>query len=540
MPHITTRHSRHRRGVHRMDGRNRMNVMIIVFVVMALLVIAGFLILYSYGRFAARARGPNSNALPVEEDHTILDRAIGTLTSFHEGESGLALLSQNMQALAYRALAARTAGRSLDLMYYYWNDDLTGKLLFHEVLAAADRGVRVRILLDDMNTLGRDPIYRAIDQHSNIELRLFNPARSRGDVLRRGIELLLRAFSATRRMHNKAWIADGRLAIVGGRNIGDEYFDASQEANFRDMDLLMVGPAVQQTEQIFDTYWNSAAALPVRRLLKRTRRLARVRKRLAKFLARKANSPYLQKLREIHDPSAMLAGGPEFHWCTDVEVVADPPGKVVGRGNAEWLQQEIFPMMMAAEASLHIISPYFIPGNEGVDQLASLAKTGVDVKVSTNSLAATDVVAVHGCYSRYRMKLLSEGVKLYELRPQIRWGDHPSLFGSSNASLHTKAYVVDGLCGFIGSFNFDPRSMSLNTEMGVLFRHAPLAREVDQVFARQITSSESYRVTLEGNAIVWHDGEGSSVRTWRQEPEAKWLRRLSALVIGWLPIESQL
>src|SRR5690606_22178137 len=137
--------------------------------------------------------------------------------------------------------------------------------------------------------------YRAIDQHSNIEVRLFNPARSRGDVLRRGIELLIRAFSATRRMHNKAWIADGRLAIVGGRNIGDEYFDASQEANFRDMDLLMVGPAVQQTEKVFDTFWNSAAALPVRRLLPRTKRLARVRKRLAKFLARKASSPYLQK-----------------------------------------------------------------------------------------------------------------------------------------------------------------------------------------------------------------------------------------------------
>jgi len=523
-----------------MNGRNGMHVMIIAFVVVALLVIAALLILYSYGRFAARARGPNSTALPLQDDQTILDRAIGTLTSLHEGESGLALVSQNMQALAYRALAARTAGRSLDLMYYYWNDDLTGKLLFHEVLAAADRGVRVRILLDDMNTLGRDPTYRAIDQHSNIEVRLFNPARSRGDVLRRGIELLIRAFSATRRMHNKAWIADGRLAIVGGRNIGDEYFDASQEANFRDMDLLMVGPAVQQTEKVFDTFWNSAAALPVRRLLPRTKRLARVRKRLAKFLARKASSPYLQKLAQIHDASAMLAGGPEFHWCTDVKVVADPPGKVVGGDNSEWLQQEIFPTMFSAKTSLHIISPYFIPGNEGVDQLAGLAKAGVDVKVSTNSLAATDVVAVHGAYSRYRMRLLAEGVKLYELRPQIKWGDHPSLFGSSNASLHTKAFVVDQICGFVGSFNFDPRSISLNTEMGVLFCNEQLACEVDAVFARQVTMSESYRVGLEEGSLVWYDGEGNSVRTWRQEPEAKWMRRLFAHVIGWMPIESQL
>src|SRR5690606_5011399 len=239
--------------------------------------------------------------------------------------------------------------------------------LFHEVLAAADRGVRVRILLDDMNTLGRDPIYRAIDQHSNIELRLFNPARSRGDVLRRGLELMLRAMSATRRMHNKAWIADGRLAIVGGRNIGDAYFDASEEANFRDMDLLLVGPAVQQTEAIFDTFWNSAAALPVRALLPRKRRLSRVRKRLAKFLARERQTPYLQRLAETHDPSAMLTDEPQFHWCVDVEVVSDPPGKVVGGDNAEWLQQQIFPPLLAAKSSLHIICPYVIPCNEGVE-----------------------------------------------------------------------------------------------------------------------------------------------------------------------------
>src|SRR5690606_12322355 len=289
-----------------------MRLLIIVFIGAALFAIASFLTLYSYGRFAKRAKGANSNAFPLKDDETVLDRAIGSMTALHPGQSGMALHSDNVQALAYRALSARSAGRSLDLMYYYWKDDLTGKLLFHEVLAAADRGVRVRILLDDMNTLGRDPVYRAIDQHSNIELRLFNPARSRGDFLRRGIELLLRAMSATRRMHNKAWIADGRLAIVGGRNIGDAYFDASEEANFRDMDLLLVGPAVQQTEEIFDMFWNSAAALPVRALLPRSRRLSRVRKRLAKFLAKKRDNPYLRRLAQAGDPSAMLAGEPNF------------------------------------------------------------------------------------------------------------------------------------------------------------------------------------------------------------------------------------
>src|SRR5690606_24995018 len=316
-----------------------MRLLIIVFIGAALFAIASFLALYSCGRSARRAKGANSHAVPLKDDETVLDRAIGSMTALHPGQSGMALLSDNVQALAYRALSARSAGRSLDLMYYYWQDDLTGKLLFHEVLAAADRGVRVRILLDDMNTLGRDPIYRAIDQHSNIELRLFNPARSRGDVLRRGLELMLRAMSATRRMHNKAWIADGRLAIVGGRNIGDAYFDASEEANFRDMDLLLVGPAVRQTEAIFDAFWNSDAALPVRALLPHMGKLSRVRKRLRKLLASKTASPYLQRLAAFHDPAAMLSAEPRFHWSGDVEVVSDPPEKVAGAEDATWLRR---------------------------------------------------------------------------------------------------------------------------------------------------------------------------------------------------------
>lgn len=517
-----------------------MRLLIIAFIGIALLVMASFLVLYSYGRFAARARGTNSTVLPIRDGETILDHAIGAITALHHEQTGAALLSDNIQALAYRALSARCAGRSLDLMYYYWNDDLTGKLLFHEVLEAADRGVRVRILLDDMNTLGRDPVYRAIDQHSNIELRLFNPARSRGNVLRRGLELTLRAMSATRRMHNKAWIADGRLAIVGGRNIGDAYFDASQEANFRDMDLLMAGPAVQQTEAIFDTFWNSPAALPVRALLPRKRRLSRVRKRLARFLADKRRTPYLRRLAEIRDPSAMLANDPQFHWCADVNVVSDPPGKIAGDDDAQWLRRMIFPPLLAARSSLHIISPYFIPGHEGVAQLTALAEAGVDVQVSTNSLAATDVVAVHGAYSRYRVPLLRGGVKLFELRPHAGWGDQTSLFGSSNASLHTKAYVVDGVHGFVGSFNFDPRSISLNTEMGVLFRHEPLAQEVAAIFARQVSLPESYRLDVEGNGLVWHEGDGKSARIWRKEPEASRLQRLFAKLIRFLPIESQL
>lgn len=517
-----------------------MRLLVFVLIGIWLFVGASMLALYSYGRFARRAKGPNSCALPVTEAGTALDRTIGAITAQQSDKSGISLISDNIQAFAARALSARNAGRSLDLMYYYWNDDLTGKLLFHEVLAAADRGVRVRILLDDMNTFGRDAIYRAIDNHPCIEMRLFNPARSRDKFWRRAIELVLRAMTATRRMHNKAWIVDGRLALVGGRNIGDAYFDASNVANFRDMDLMLLGPAVKQVEDIFDSFWNSDAVLPVRALSLRNFHLSRQRKRLNKLMHSEGAAPYLQRVVEMHDTSGMLTHKMTFHWTSAAEVVSDPPSKVAGGGDDTWLRCKIFPPLYAATSSIHIISPYFIPGTPGVERLTARAKAGVDVQISTNSLAATDVVPVHGAYGRYRKPLLLGGVKLYELRRQIGRSDQRSLFGSSNASLHTKAYVVDGKYGFVGSFNFDPRSVSLNTEMGVLFEHAPLAAEVDAIFARQIDLQESYRLFLEGGSIAWEDDKNNAERIWRREPDAGLLRRWLASFIRLLPIESQL
>src|SRR5690554_1010415 len=196
---------------------------------------ASFLAVLSYGYFARRSLGAPSHALETELSATELDRAIAPMLERHDGQSGLALISGNLDAFAVRALSARAAGRSLDLMYYYWKGDLTGRLLMKEVLGAADRGVRVRLLIDDINTRGLDRAYRALDTHPNIAVRLFNPSRARHGGLRRGIEMVLRFFSVTRRMHNKAWIVDGRLAIVGGRNIGDAYFGAAETSNFRDI-----------------------------------------------------------------------------------------------------------------------------------------------------------------------------------------------------------------------------------------------------------------------------------------------------------------
>ncbi|MCP8895290.1 phospholipase D family protein [Shinella daejeonensis] len=511
---------------------------IVLFVI--LFGLASLAAIYSYGRFVERSRGTPSMALPVAEGDTSLDRLIVPKLQAHAGQSGLMLVASNLQAFAIRAMAARSAERSLDVQYYYWKDDLTGGLLARELIAAADRGVRVRLLLDDINTKGDDSTYLAIDSHPGIEVRLFNPSRSRTNVLQRGVEMALRAFSVTRRMHNKAWITDGRMAVVGGRNIGDAYFDAADTANFRDMDLLLLGPVVQQAETVFDEYWNSGAVLPITSLSKaRKGDLAKTRAKLEALLSSGDAQPYLQRLHEEKGTEAVLSRQQAIHWTADARIVADPAEKARGSGAESWLANTIFPIIAAATRELHIISPYFIPGDQGVATLRNLAGAGADVSVLTNSLAATDVAAVHGAYARYREPLLAGGVDLYELRPRMVGGDI-SLFGSSGASLHTKAFTVDGKSGFIGSFNFDPRSISLNTEMGVLFGDPALTQEVNAVFADEISPASSYRLSLQDGAIAWQDGEGPEAKMLVREPEAGIWRRIAATVIGWLPIESQL
>ena len=233
----------------------------IAIAVLLLLAVVGVGLLLA-NHLAPPATGRRSHALPLQPAQTEIDRELSPLLAANPGKTGAIFLTDGVDAFAARAISARKAGRSLDLQYFIWHDDLTGRLLASEVYDAAERGVRVRILLDDMNALGLDPHLLAMDAHPNIELRLYNPFRNRGGV-GRAFELLRRLFSINHRMHNKAWIADGRVAIIGGRNIGEQYFSADSEVNFRDLDLLLLGPAVQQASTIFDSYWNSAAAVPI-------------------------------------------------------------------------------------------------------------------------------------------------------------------------------------------------------------------------------------------------------------------------------------
>ena len=507
-------------------------------IAVVLMAVASATALYSYGRFAEAARGPASHALPTAADATALDRAVAPLLRAHPGRSGMALLADNLDAFTVRAASARAAGRSLDLQYYIWNHDFTGNLLCYEVLRAADRGVRVRLLLDDMTAHGKDSHLAALDAHPNIEVRLFNPSRSRAGVLGRASEMLLRPVAMNRRMHNKAWIADGRVAVVGGRNVGDEYFDAAAQTNFLDLDAVLVGPAVGQTSAIFDDFWNSASVIPLAAPSGAEEgALARLRAhgdagyrstRAADYVARLRSSPGLPA----------LVGGNALHWLDEVGVYSDPAAKGQGEGKAQWLVHRLGRAMGLAKRELRVISPYFVPGEEGTRWLVGKRAQGVDVSVLTNSLAANDVMAVHGGYAPYRVPLLEGGVTLYELMPHGR--QDSSLFGSSGASLHTKAFAVDAERGFIGSFNLDPRSVNLNTEMGILFRDRAATAALLRSYEAKIAPDKSYRVRLLDGELRWDDASVAPPRTWDREPEASAWRRWTARAVGWLPIESQL
>ncbi len=504
------------------------------------LIIASAVSVYSYGRFAARVQGPPSHAYPLQSAQTTLDRSLLPLLQGRGGRTGMSLVADNLDAFAVRAMTARAAGRSLDLQYYIWHDDFTGQLLDRELLRAADRGVRVRLLLDDLNGHGRDSMLAALDTHPNVEVRMFNPTRNRAGVLGRGVEMLLRGFSLNRRMHNKAWIADGRVAIVGGRNVGDEYFDAAPGTNFMDLDVALVGPAVQETEAIFDAFWNSPSAIPLQALVKpKLSALADLREETGKAYASRRAGPYLQRLRESPSVRTLIAGRAPLHWVEQARVVSDPPAKMRGEGEQAWLMKELFPAMSAARQRLWIISPYFVPGEPGVEWLRGIRRRGVEVGILTNSLAATDVTAVHSGYAPYRVPLLEAGVRLHELMPRTQKTDS-SAFGSSGASLHTKAFVVDEDTGFIGSFNLDPRSVNLNTEMGILFRDGPATRELAQRYHDKTAAGQSYAVHLVDGQVRWTDGSVNPERTWDTEPGVGLWRRGVVKVLEWLPIESQL
>ena len=479
--------------------------------------------------------------------------AVGTLEGIPvlqapTSTAGVSLVPDNRVAFALRARSARAAAETLDLQYYAWNEDATGALLAREVLRAADRGVRVRLLMDDLYVRGNERALEALDEHPSIEVRLYNPFRLRSwGKLGAAVDFVLASYRLNHRMHNKAWIADRRLFVGGGRNIGDEYFGAPSQFNFRDLDLVVEGAAVEQAVAEFDRYWASVRVSPIGALADASARhrrrdpvddLDELRRRLEAVAAGKAGAEYLAGSAAGPGLDALLADGRVLVPEADVRIVADPPRKGFGRRRAPGMLADVRRAIGAARSEALLVSPYFVPGRRGVKLLASLVRRGVRVVVVTNSLAATDVLAVHGGYARRRRRLLRAGIELRELKRGGQEGS--SLLGSGgHASLHTKAFCVDGELAFVGSFNFDPRSAHLNTEMGTFVRHRDVAEALRREIGRLTDPARSWVVRLcPDGRLAWDDG-GPAGPT-HGEPDTRLSRRILARVLGWLPIEPYL
>ena len=470
-----------------------------------------------------------------------LDRAVAGAEAAHAGQSGFRLVIEGMEAFVIRAQSANQAARSLDVQTYIWHADATGRYLAQLLLAAADRGVRVRLLVDDLDARARNAGFGALAAHPNIDVRLFNPFATRSGGLRLAGEGLRDFGRINRRMHNKSWIADNRIALVGGRNLGDEYFTASDEVNFVDLDFAMVGPVVRDISASFDRFWNSTAAWTMESLdaaVVNEAALEQLRGRLGEQTAGAEQSRYAQALRDNDGIRRLVAGDWALRWSSKYRFVSDDPAKVTMQkkdASRAAVAAAVVEQLRGAQRSLEVISPYFVPGDAGSEVLITRAKGGANVEILTNSLAANDVASVHGGYSRHRKALLEGGVHLFELKPLA--SNQPTSFaGSSGASLHTKALTTDGMSSFVGSYNLDPRSTWLNCEQGVLVDDAELAAQLSAIFRKQSGGDRAWKVTLEGQELRWNDGH----ETRDADPGASGWRKFQAWLARAFHLDAQL
>ncbi|MEC5215276.1 putative cardiolipin synthase [Actimicrobium sp. GrIS 1.19] len=446
-----------------------------------------------------------STALPNPQD-TSLGRIVqASLPS--DASSGFRLLPTGGFAFDTRIALARRAERTLDVQYYLFHDDEAGRALGREVLAAALRGVRVRVLLDDIATEGKDQMFAQLSAHPNLEVRVFNPFA--GGRLRMFTRVLAAAGDFDRinhRMHNKLFVADNAMAITGGRNIGNEYFMQGSASNFIDLDVFAAGAIVPKMSAVFDAFWNSEYAYPAS---------AFAHLKLDDVpLAPEPAGMSAAALTETRDPlgygpiSTELGSGKLALEVASATVVADAPSKVAGlteETRADTVSSNIVRLMTSAETEVMVISPYFVPGKIGMKAIRAMSARGIRMIVLTNSLAANDSPLVHVGYARYRREMLEQGVQLYELSPtRAQKRGRLGLFGSSHASLHAKVVAVDRKRLFVGSLNLDARSARTNTEMGLLIDSPTMAGQlVELLQADHDESSYRLRLSAKTGGLEW-------------------------------------
>ena len=512
------------------------------------LVSAVLLLLSGCARLPDNSGRATSFALQPDENSPIYREARQALGPDPD-ENGYLLLGNGLDALVARALMANHAVKSIDAQYYLLHNDLVGRLFVDQLLKAADRGVRVRLLVDDMDMAGRDLGSSVLDAHPNIEVRLFNPF---GRNTARIFQFISGFGTLTRRAHNKSFTVDSIATIVGGRNIGDEYFVADPEMAFLDLDVLAVGPAAALVAGSFDLYWNHELSYPLSSLIETPPTAELVKKKTAEFkdfIEQQKDTVYYKELTESRLAMALKGFKTELvKGRGKGHVVWDHPDKLLEYGDkSNLLLADLMPYLEETREELLIVSPYFVPGGAALDFFRELRDRGVRVVVLTNSLSSTDVSAVHAGYAKYRRQLLKIGVELYELNQNLAAENESNQSGKiyqSKASLHAKCFVMDRRKTFIGSLNLDPRSVIENTEIGIVIDAEEIARplaeaingKIDQ-FAFRLELKPGYENT---SYLVWHGLVDGEQRTLKVEPYTGFWQRFMVSLMRLLPIESQL
>lgn len=509
--------------------------------------LAAATLLYGCASIQLDVATPPSYAIEQWQD-TTLGRNFAAQLASAPGASGLRLLISGQEAFAARAALAEAAQRSLDLQYHIVAHDTTSTQLLYRALRAANRGVRVRLLIDDVNPELRDSDLANLALHPNVEVRLFNPFAIRDpSSLSRILELLGNGERLKRRMHNKLWIVDNAVVVMGGRNLADAYFDATPSSNFADLDVLVAGQVVPEISRGFDQYWNSEWAVPIQALRDTPASAAEADRALTEMAARAEQfraGDYARSLRET-ELGRMVRTGQLALITAKATALHDLPGE--SRTDVPAKTGTIFPAMhqLVEQASEEVImiSPYLVPGERGLDAICRLTRRGVRVRVLTNSLASTDVPVVHAAYARYRPALLDCGVELYELRPADASSWRTRVGFSSGGSLHAKAIVVDRKLLFLGSMNLDPRSKRLNTEVALQVESAAVGDQLGRLFDESTAFEHAFRVELDepGNpaaALHWTSSEdGQPVRYACEPLVSVWYRIFTSVIGGVIPEE---
>ena len=493
---------------------------------------------------------PVEYAFDTATDQTSLAKIVLPLRDENPQLTGYKVLYDPLEALAARLHLIERVEKTLDLQYYIWDNDKIGKLALDAIIRAADRGVKVRILIDDNNSKNMQSSYLALDQHINIDVRLYNPYRFRNF---RAMDILLDLKRINRRMHNKSFIADNQIALIGGRNMSDQYYNVSDSYQFSDVDVMLVGAAADEIVHSFDEYWNDDYAYPVLDVVnykKSPLRFPELKAQLDEHAHETAVQNYLNLANRSQAFERWLNENIQLDWV-EADVVKDSPSKIKSRAaKEEHLNFQLLGHLDKPEHSIDIVSAYFVPEKQGADRLKNLANQDIKVRVLTNSYQANDVPVVHAFYGKYRQDLLKNNVQLFEFlsapetehlnsnTEELASKAKISMKGLSRSSLHAKMMAIDEKQVFIGSFNFDPRSAYLNTEIGVLLHSPSLAKNVHQTMDDNL-SKYAYRLALNANdKINWHlQRSNGKTRTYEKEPKMKWWERASMKVVSWLPLE---